>query len=157
LSEAQCDMLNLDRFRLYFRKYFAARGEDYFDSHGVEALLAGDKLVFQFSEAAKRFRMIEDDWQRPVIVNYGEAEKYIIDLQRGFQNSRLVLRRLQRYTVQVAIHDHDRLRDEGFIGPVSHEFPELFRQLDTEIYSPEMGLLLPWEENYIRGSGTILS
>lgn len=146
LDEDVEDLLAPERFRLFFEKYFAARGADYFDKYGVEALLNSKVFEFQYATAAERFRMIEDGWQRPVIVHYGESCALVDALIRGAGSPRDLMRKLQRYTVQIPIQAHNALVEQEHIKSVHEDYPHLYQQSASNLYRADVGLVLPSEQ-----------
>ncbi len=136
-----------ENFRQFFRALFWTRGEENLDAKGIAKLLnTPSKLEYKFRSAAEAFKLIDEGWQRPVIVNYGEAMKILDDLVSDRGNPRLLFRRLQRYTVNISVKDHQRMQDLDYIRPVdTHRFPDVFIQNATNAYHPDVGLLLPEE------------
>lgn len=94
---------------------------------------------FQFSEVAEKFRLIEE-WQVPLIIPYDEQARDAIQLLRnpGIPLHRALLRRLQRYTVQIP----PRLRDENMRSIESLRDGEFHALISTDLhYSPDFGLI----------------
>jgi CRISPR-associated endonuclease/helicase Cas3 len=85
---------------------------------------------FQFSEVAKKFRLI-DDWQVPLIIPFDERACELIRQLRNpnIPLHRRLLRNLQRYTVQIPprmrdenIRSIEPLRDGQFHALISTDF-----------------------------------
>ncbi len=136
-----------ENFRQYFRSLFWTRGEEKLDAKGIAKLLnTPAKFEYKFRTAAEAFKLIDEGWQRPVIVEYGEARKILDDLVSDRGNPRLLFRKLQRYTVSIPVKDHQRMQDLDYIRPVDpHRFPDVFVQNATSAYHSDVGLLLPDE------------
>jgi CRISPR-associated endonuclease/helicase Cas3 len=90
-------------YRRYFELLYAVAGG--LDRRGILPLLTRDARLVQFAfrTAAEQFQMIDDDGTTTVFVPYGNGARHIEALRRlearGERPDRLLLRRLQRYTV----------------------------------------------------------
>lgn len=105
-------------------------------------LLAGNdalKYQLQFRTAAKRFKLIDDTLQHGVIVRYrnGKAniDAFIDQLRFGGPNKTL-MRKLQRYSVNVYGPDLKQLRENGLIEEVNG----VWVQTQDSLYDPVFGL-----------------
>ncbi len=121
-------------YPLYFEKLHARAhkmGEEFSD------LLYRDArdFQFQFREAAKKFQMIKDECAA-VIVRYGE-NKNLIDALRAVGPKREIMRKLQRYTVNVPRKMTADLLAKGFIEEMH---PGVFVQTIDSLYSDRFGL-----------------
>ena len=128
-----------ETFRRYFEQRFFQLGEDALDEQGILGLLGGN-LDFSFRTAADRFRLINDDWQLPLIVPYGDAPKLVAQLIDW--NSRKTLRKLQRYTISIPKKNMWQLISESH----AHELPGYpgTYYLDTiGLYSNSFGFIPP--------------
>lgn len=99
-------------------------------------LMPGDKLEFRFREAAHTFRLIDNDGL-PVIVRWGESPDLIDRLDAG-KADRWLLRKLQRYTVNVHPDCLSRLLGQG---DVREALPGLYVQESDLIYDETFGFL----------------
>lgn len=121
-------------FPLYFQKLQArahSLGEE-FDDWLVKNATA---FQFQFREAAAAFRMIGDG-SVPIIVRYG-GNKALIDQLHFAGPKRLIMRKLQRFTVTVSPRTLDDLRQKGFVEEMH---PGVYVQTADSLYSEEFGL-----------------
>ena len=85
-------------FEHYFRLWFASINS--MDKEGMLVLLTpGKGMEMEFRTAAEKFHFIPDDGA-PVIVRWGEAEKWLAKLKADGPD-RWLMRKLQRYTVNV--------------------------------------------------------
>ncbi|MCF8131463.1 MAG: CRISPR-associated endonuclease Cas3'', partial [Deltaproteobacteria bacterium] len=128
-----------DTFQHYFEQRFFQLGEDALDEKGILALFSGN-LNFSYRTAADRFRLIDDDWQLPLIVPYADVLKLVNDLIDW--NSRTALRKLQRYTIGIPKKLMWHLIDEAH----AHELPGFPGTyiLDTKaLYNDHFGFLPP--------------
>lgn len=123
-----------EAFPLYYAKLQARAhtlGEE-FDGWLVQNAHA---LQFQFREAAAAFRMIGDD-AVPVIVRYGDNGK-LIDRLHVVGPKRLVMRRLQRFTVTVPQGMLGDLLERGFVEEMH---PGVYVQTMDSLYTESFGL-----------------
>lgn len=135
------DPLTLDNIRGYFRQLYWAQGKN-LDKHGIlQDLKRNSKLEFNFRTAAGNFRLIDDTQQRSVLVRWGEGESLINTLQSKGPESWL-LRKLQRFTVNVPIKAHEQMQSDGRIKEI---FPGVFIQTGAARYDADTGLL--YDEN----------
>lgn len=91
-----------------------------------------------FRTAAERFRIIDDSLQKTVLVRYGEG-KSLIDLLKLKGPERWLLRKLQRYTVNIYNDDFKQMRQRGAIEEVQPNIYAIATDID---YSIDMGLLV---------------
>ena len=134
LKEAGGDPLAADRFEAFFREFFWMRGER-LDKEGIIGLLRNDKeLKFSFRTAAGKFHLIDESTQAPVIVRFDNDELLALLERKGPE--RWLLRRLQRYVVNLPRHLHGRLLSEGAIREMH---PGIFVQGHGALYHSELG------------------
>lgn len=148
------DIHSPDAFTRYFRERYWQLGSERLDARGIRALLSGAPLEYSFRSAADRFRFVDDEWQVPVIVPYGNSSEIIGKLSEGFGGERRLLRQLQRFSVQVEKALHDRLEREGCIE-ATQWMPGLYL-LNECLYDPFVGFLPP-EEAMGRRNGAIIA
>lgn len=111
------DPLSHKLFGTYFRQYFDQESPD---KHGIMPLLTMNarKGMVQFRTAAERFRLIRDSGQ-PVLVPYGSEGHKWLDLLQKRGAERYLLRKLQRYSVNVFESEFKKLKDIGAIAELS--------------------------------------
>lgn len=97
-----------------------------------------EECSIYFRTAARKFRIIDDSLQKTIFVRYGEGEK-LIDLLKAMGPDRWLMRKLQRYTVNVYNYDFNELRLRGAIEEVHPQIFALSSKLD---YSEDTGLLV---------------
>lgn len=131
------DALSHDLFELYFRQYF---GQESPDKHGIMPLLITNARqgIVEFRSAAQRFRLIDDVGQS-ILVPYGEAGFKWLDLLRKRGPERYLMRKLQRYCVNVYENEFRKLKD---IGAIEELHPGLWGLSITNGYDNDLGLLL---------------
>lgn len=131
------DALSYSLFERYFRHYF---GQEVPDKHGIMALLTKDARqgVVQFRSAAQRFHLIADVGQS-VLVPYGEDGFKWLDLLRHQGPERYLMRKLQRYSVNVYENEFRKLQE---IGAIEELHPGIWGLRITNGYDENLGLLL---------------
>lgn len=73
-------------------------------------------LEFHFRTAANRFRLI-DDVQQPVFVRFGKSYQWLDQLRR-IGPKRQIMRKLQRYTVNISKRNFEKAKIDGLIKQV---------------------------------------
>lgn len=141
------ELFSHSNFHRFFKSLFWTRGAEDLDRHGIESMLKRpSSFDFKFRTAADTFKLIDNDWQRPVIVGYGEAMRIVDQLVEGNGSPRLLMRKLQRYTVQIAERDHRDMLGKDYIREVdAHRFPGIYIQNASTAYDQAVGLRLPEE------------
>ena len=140
------DPLTRVRFEAYFRHYYASLNS--LDKVGIVGLLdmhniaEAAKFKFNFRTAADRFRLIDEEGQTAVIVRYGESPSLIASLEAS-QNMepyqrRAILRKLQRYTVNIREHECKKLIANSDVRDI---FGVLVLVSDG-LYRPDIGLVM---------------
>jgi CRISPR-associated endonuclease/helicase Cas3 len=130
------DPLAPDAFKEFFTQLYWKVNE--LDRHRISELLkAGPQLEIQFRTAAERFQMIDSAQQAPVIVHYGDSEKWINTLRKDGP-SRWLMRKLQRFTVTIPRQLHGQLKARGDIQEVHRD---VFVQAYPALYHHEVGFL----------------
>ncbi len=145
------DPLTRERFEAYFRHYYEKLNSldkanilDLLDLHnmGTSCAEAG-KYKFNFRTAAELFRLIDEEGQTAVIVRYGESLKLIDALEKSKNmephERRGILRKLQRYTVNIREHECRNLLESREIREI---FPGVYMQVSDLLYHSQLGLLM---------------
>lgn len=103
-----------------------------------------------FRTAADRFRLINDADQKTILVRYGDGNEFIDQLKIGGPDRRL-MRKLQRYTVNLCNRDFELLHQRGSIEEVQ---PRIYALTSSLEYSKETGLMV--EDNLLDPDGLII-
>ncbi len=141
------DPLTRERFEAYFRHYYASLNS--LDEENIIGLLdmhnraEARRAEFSFRTAANKFQLIKEEGQTAVIVHYGESHNLITALEAS-QNMephqrRGILRRLQRYTVNIREQECRKLMTSGDIREI---FEGCHIQQTDTLYHSQLGLLL---------------
>ena len=108
---------------------------DRLDKEKIVDLLKNDaQLRISFREAAKRFRLIDEAAQAQVIVRYENGE--LLSRLEKEQPDRWLLRKLQRYVVNLPRRLHGQLLASGAIREVH---PGIFIQSHAALYDDMLG------------------
>lgn len=135
ISDKMNDLLAPEMFEQFFKEVYWLQG-DSLDKHDILKDLAPDsELRFSFYTAAQKFKLIDDKQYAPVIVHYEEGEKFIEQLKR-IGPERWLMRKLQRYVVNLPVYVHKKLHNEGAIVEVH---PGIFVQEYGAMYHNDLG------------------
>lgn len=135
------DPLGFEMFEKYFAElYWKANSLDTKDIVDLLDPYHNDlrECSISFRTAAEKFHIIDKSQQKTILVRYGEGERFI-DLLKAKGPDRWIMRKLQRYTVNVYNHDFNQLRQRGSIEEVC---PEIFALATNFDYSVDTGLLV---------------
>ena len=135
--------LHYNLFNKYFSElYWKANS---LDLKGIIPLLNPDQheCGIYFRTAAKRFQIIDDTSQKTVLVRYGESDR-LIDMLKAKGPERWLMRKLQRYTVNIYNRDFFRMCQRGSIEEV---YPKIYALTSNLDYSRVTGLLVE-EDSY---------
>ena len=135
LAEKRADHLAPERFEQFFKELFWLQGNN-LDKHDILKDIAPDReLRFSFFSAAQKFKLIDDKQYSPVIVRYDEGEE-LLGLLKKKGLERWLMRKLQRYVVNLPKYVHAKLYNEGAIMEVH---PGIFVQEGGAMYHPDLG------------------
>lgn len=139
-----CNGNPLDRalFARYFEQLYYACD---LDQHGIANLLKvdGKDLAVNFRTAAEKFKLIQDEDSAPVIVRYRGSEGTDETVDQLLHTlcrdgpQRWLMRKLQRYTVNIHSNEAMKLLEQG---DIEESMPGLFVQVSDWLYDPDLGL-----------------
>ncbi|MCW5590285.1 MAG: CRISPR-associated helicase Cas3' [Legionellales bacterium] len=131
------DPLDHHLFINYFNQYFDTET----DEHKILDTLIKDAQdgIIQFRTAAKNFQIIDDTATRQILVPYKEEGKNLIEILEKSGPERYLLRKLQRYTVNIYEYEFKQLLSIGAIAEVALG---IFSVIVSSAYSEECGLLV---------------
>ena len=111
------------------------------DSKGIMKLLKPEftNLGIQFRTAAENFKIINNANQRSIMIPYGEGKKWIEFLKNSGIPIKKVLRKLQRYTINIYKDQFFRLHTRGSLEEI---IPGIFALNNTVEYNDQTGLLI---------------
>ena len=139
-DEVKKNPLERDRFKHYFEHFY---GKTELDKHGIEALLephgeCDDQLQAQFRTAAQRFKLIDESDYQAVIVRYGATAEKLIEQLGVLGPERWLMRKLQRYTVNIPYFRLELLLDDQVIRETH---PGTYVQVSDTLYHSTLGLI----------------
>ncbi|WP_414040577.1 CRISPR-associated helicase Cas3' [Acidithiobacillus sp. M4-SHS-6] len=128
------------RFAAYFeRLYFGCQldkhriCDDLFMAHGK----LDRELAVSFRTASDKFRLIDDEDSAPIIVRYNDESAMFLNTLRKQRPERWLMRKLQRYTVNLHRNQALSLLKQGDIEEI---LPGLYMQVSDWLYDPATGL-----------------
>ena len=129
IRNAGREILTLDNIETYFKNLFWIKGDDQLDRKKIlEDLKAGfAKLNYPFKSIAESFKIIDNNTQ-PVIIRYNDAAGKLIDSILYERFPRTLMRKLQKYTVQLYAYQWQKLFDSRAIEVMGDLFPVLVRE-----------------------------
>ena len=124
-------------FATYFRQYF---GQESPDKHAILPPLTTNarEVEIQFRTASDRFSLITDVGHS-ILVPYGMNGTKWLDMFQSLGPQRYLLRKLQRYSVNVYDHEFYKLLD---IGAIAELHPGYWGLVISNGYDDQLGLLL---------------
>ncbi|MBT3047414.1 MAG: CRISPR-associated endonuclease Cas3'' [Candidatus Thiodiazotropha sp. (ex Clathrolucina costata)] len=130
------DPLDPGLYRQYFENFYRRIDPD---RKSIEQLLTPyGGIGIYFRTAAERFKLIDDGYQLPVFVAYGEEGWKLIDQLQRLGPERWLMRRMQRLSVNISQRHHERLMKDGFIEEIH---PGIYIQCLNGLYDDEVGLV----------------
>ncbi len=99
-------------------------------------------LEVQFRTAASDFKLIDDQAQRPAIVRYRQSGQWI-DRLRHTGPTREIMRKLQRYTVNIPVQMADAMLADGRL---EEPWPGILAQTGFKVYDRITGLAVYVEQ-----------
>jgi CRISPR-associated endonuclease/helicase Cas3 len=112
------------------------------DEKAIMKLLIPDsqkELGIQFRSAADMFHIIDDKNQRAIVVPYKKGAMYIRLLKKNLISARKLLRKLQRYTINIYVNQFNDMQQRGSLEEI---FPGVFALNNTVEYREDIGLLI---------------
>jgi len=131
------DPLEFSLFDLFFKELYQKVNS--LDEKDIVALLNPDfEFGICFKTAAERFKLVDDAMQKTILVPYREGENLINQL-KAIGPERWLMRKLQRYTVNVYNTDFSLLVKKGSVEEI---YPGIFALTFGLDYAEEVGLLV---------------
>lgn len=136
------ELFHPETFREYFNKYFFMKGTGALDQFGIRDLLPKKMEEISYQTAAEKFRLIDNDWQVSIIVPYGESQILIDRMISERWNLRELIRKLQRYSVNIPRHIFSTLLESDYIHEVGKD-GGLYSLHTNQLYDSKYGFLAP--------------
>jgi len=131
ITREEKSLFDPEAFIDYFRLFYS-RVEN-FDKSDIKGLLLQDavRMKFQFATAAREFRLIEEKNSKTILVGFKDGNE-LIELFRRKGPEPWLMRKLQRYAVDVNERDFNEIRDAGLIielyGCWVQDYQKLYNQ-----------------------------
>lgn len=142
-------------FSKYFKYLYSNLNS--FDKVDFQNHLVRDasEFNFQFKTFAEKFNIIDDKKQYSIIVQYesnrtGKSSLQLIEKLRFAGPSKDLLRKLQRYIVNVPVYCFNKINEAGYVENI-HGY---WVQRDPNLYVPGLGLICN-ESDWVIGDGVI--
>jgi len=129
--------LRRDLFQRYFENFYVRAPS--LDKHGIgEQLAPDDGLAVQFRTAAYKFQLIDESVYRAVIVRRNGESKMLLGKLEKDGPDRWLMRKLQRYTVNIPEYQFIKLEADQEIREI---WSGIFAQHSDTLYHPDLGLM----------------
>ena len=137
LSEGE-DISSLRGIEKYFEALYHFRGES-LDKRKILEKFKGKR--YNFSKAAREFKLIEENTLTVFVSKEKEAEEILQQIRwQGYTKSGM--RKAGQYCVQLYESEVEKLQGAGMLRQISENIEDFFELVDKEQYSEEMGLNL---------------
>jgi CRISPR-associated endonuclease/helicase Cas3 len=146
------DVLLPETFADYFRHRFFMLGADTLDEKNILKRLPRHLDKIYFRTAAECFRLINDQWQLPLIVPFGKALERVDKLVEW--DARRQFRKLQMFTISVPRKIMWHLIDEAHAKELT-EFPGTYYLHNHALYTERFGFVPPDETECYEVEATI--
>lgn len=134
LAHCDGDPLAVKQFEAFFRELYWLQGNR-LDKQNIIGLLCNDpELKFSFRTAARKFQLIDEAAQAPVIVQFENDDLLALLEHQG--PDRWLLRKLQRSVVNLPRYLHGKLLADGAIRELH---PDIFVQSHGALYHAVLG------------------
>ena len=136
-ATGKLDIDSPDTFKKYFSLFYNSLNDT--GENDFKKDLVKDGFNIAFRSYAQEFKIIDDKDQQPVIVRFKESNELITDLKKIGRPVRDIMRKLQRYTVNLHTRAIARMLANGQIEEI---FPDsgIFAQTMPGCYSSITGL-----------------
>ena len=139
ISNTKSGILDHNKFERYFSEiYWKANS---LDAEGIIPLLRPTdqkECSISFRTASEKFRIIDDSVQKTILVRYRKSVELLEALKLNGPE-RVLMRKLQRYTVSVYKHDFEQMLNRGSIEEIQ---PNIFALTSEIEYREDIGLLI---------------
>ena len=110
------------------------------DKQGITDLLTRDARdgQIQFRTAAQKFRLIDDSSYQTTLVRYGKSPELLDELTR-IGPTRDLMRKLQRYAVNIPKHQFTQLERQGDVNQIQ---PGIYAQVGDRFYDESLGVVI---------------
>jgi len=157
LKQFSEDPLSLDAIKSYFNDFYGKQKLAHgFDKKGIQKMCKAPIDAIPFREISKEFSLIEDG-SRSIIVPYGDVGKELIEVIKSYRYQfvpREIIRKVQRFTVQVHQNIYLQLKSNGVLEDL-FEDEQFLALINNDIYSENLGLI-PDDPSHLDIKSTII-
>ncbi len=140
ISTGAADPQRQETFTHYFKLFYGSLNDTGGKFKDLLVKDANPNLYFQFRTAGNDFKMIDDNAQMPVIVRYGDSEKWL-DQVKIIGPTRDNMRKLQRFTVNLSKYIATSMLADGRLEEVNKKMaPGIIAQCSMKLYDATVGL-----------------
>lgn len=138
LAGSNADPMSRSIFTRYFKQFYLAAPS--WDAFSITDLLVRDAshLEIQFRTAAEQFRFIDDADTLPVLVWWGDDSRALIGKLEKDGPARWLMRKLQRYSVNLSRRVVERLLQTREVREV---WPGIYAQAVDTLYDTDLGVV----------------
>ena len=130
------DISSLRGIEKYFEALYHFRGES-LDKKKILEEFKGKR--YNFSKAAREFKLIEENTLTVFVSKEKEAEEILQQIRwQGYTKSGM--RKAGQYCVQLYESEVEKLQGAGMLRPISEDIEGFFELVDKGQYTEEMGL-----------------
>ena len=139
----------------FFDQLYWMKGDEGLDRKGILKLLPSNQtLEYAFRTAAGLFRLIDEKYI-PVIVQYDGSITLLDKIRHNPWNARKILRKLQRYVVNLPEKVHREMHYAGHIQELQG-FEGIYIQETTGIYREDIGFCQPSDKGFLNPDDLII-
>ncbi len=143
------DLLAPEAIEKYFHLLYWQAAEKLDQQRILNKLAEGAaNLDFPFREVADAFQYIEQQQVRTLLIPFDDHEGImrLLESLAYAKSPRSILRKLQKHTIQIYVHQLKELLRQGVVGPVlDGQVEGFYVLLDAEAYNEEQGLRIGQE------------
>lgn len=140
------DPLSLEAIQAYFKQLFS-RDSTVLDKKGIFEEYSKTFLSYEFKELSDKLTLIDSLTYPVVIQNESEAKQWVKELKYA-QYPLSILRKLQKYIVNVYPYELNKLKNDNSVAIVQDG---LYVLNDDSLYCDNEGLLVEEDSKYLSG------
>ncbi len=135
-SLSDFDIQQPDAFTRYFSLFYSKVNDTGIRFHDWLVKDVNPEIAIHFRTAATNFNLIDDQAQRPVFVRFRNNDSLLLQL-RVVGPKRDIMRKLQRFTVNLPVRDAEKLQADGLLEEI---WPGFLAQAMPSFYDKTIGL-----------------
>jgi CRISPR-associated endonuclease/helicase Cas3 len=132
------DISSLNAVNYYFRTLYTLKGDGLDGKKIIECFNGRGSLAFDFEKAADNFRII-DEITVPLIIPLDDNAQHLLKKIQNGEMTRIMERKLQKYTVAINSNVFKKLYEEGNIELIGEKY---YRLSNLKMYDENKGLVI---------------